>query len=355
MKKIVLTMVLCIITFGVMMAQIKVSGTVTDASGKEVSGVLVTEKGTKNGTVTNLQGKYELELPNENAVLEFLMIGVDRIEKACKGKTQLDVQLREVIDENDTSSQTSTIILYDKFGKKISEKKEITLIKEKLNFSDFMSESEFNELAPNTYFYLIKKGKEQETGYLIKEKEGKYTKGGKIQDITYKWALIKRKLRNKKIYLDIDGNKTLLKDGIEINGAKIELNNKYLKINGAIPYKKRASIWFGNKEFHIDGTRNTDICNKMKILSNGEKEENLVFTEEKETPSIFIVDKNGEKDNSILYIIDGEPISNEKMIKEIASDSIEQISVLKGETAIAVYGERGKNGVVIITTKKNKE
>ncbi len=60
---------------------------------------------------------------------------------------------------------------------------------------------------------------------------------------------------------------------MEISGAKIELNKKNLKIDGDIPYKKKASIWFGNKEFHIDGTRNTAICNKMKILSVGEEEE----------------------------------------------------------------------------------
>ncbi len=73
-------------------------------------------------------------------------------------------------------------------------------------------------------------------------------------------------------------------------------------------------------------------------------------------PTVVFVDKrNNNKLNSVLYVVDGVPVSNKKVIKEISPDSIKQISVLKGETATAIYGERGKNGVVIITTKKDKK
>ena len=40
---------------------------------------------------------------------------------------------------------------------------------------------------------------------------------------------------------------------------------------------------------------------------------------------------------------------------ELTSNDIEDISVFKGDSAIALYGARGKNGVVVITTKKGLE
>ena len=52
-----------------------------------------------------------------------------------------------------------------------------------------------------------------------------------------------------------------------------------------------------------------------------------------------------------LYIIDGKR-SVMDGLSQIAPSSIESISVLKDEEAIAKYGEDGKNGVVIITLKK---
>ena len=52
-----------------------------------------------------------------------------------------------------------------------------------------------------------------------------------------------------------------------------------------------------------------------------------------------------------LYIIDGVD-AKESVIENLSLDNIESISVLKGENAIARYGERGRNGVIVITTKK---
>ena len=43
----------------------------------------------------------------------------------------------------------------------------------------------------------------------------------------------------------------------------------------------------------------------------------------------------------------------EKQMKNIATDDIESISVLKDKSATELYGEKGKNGVVIIHLKEN--
>jgi TonB-linked SusC/RagA family outer membrane protein len=53
-----------------------------------------------------------------------------------------------------------------------------------------------------------------------------------------------------------------------------------------------------------------------------------------------------------LYIVDGAPY--EASIATINPQDIESISVLKDASASAIYGARGANGVIIITTKKAK-
>ena len=55
-----------------------------------------------------------------------------------------------------------------------------------------------------------------------------------------------------------------------------------------------------------------------------------------------------------LIVIDGVPYANMTM-RDIVADDIESISVLKGATASALYGNRGASGAVMITTKNGAE
>lgn len=57
----------------------------------------------------------------------------------------------------------------------------------------------------------------------------------------------------------------------------------------------------------------------------------------------------GNAEGKPLFIVDGTPVSD---IKHIPADNIESISVLKDESSTRIYGEEGKNGVIIITTKE---
>ena len=49
-----------------------------------------------------------------------------------------------------------------------------------------------------------------------------------------------------------------------------------------------------------------------------------------------------------LYLVDGSPVDN---INDISPDMIKSIEILKDASATAIYGSRGANGVVIVTTK----
>jgi len=57
--------------------------------------------------------------------------------------------------------------------------------------------------------------------------------------------------------------------------------------------------------------------------------------------------------NEPLYILDGKPIDAEEM-KSINPNTIESINVLKDASATAIYGLKGVNGVIIITSKVGK-
>ncbi|MDR1667896.1 MAG: TonB-dependent receptor [Bacteroidales bacterium] len=57
--------------------------------------------------------------------------------------------------------------------------------------------------------------------------------------------------------------------------------------------------------------------------------------------------------NEPLYIIDGFPI--EDGLKEIEAGDIESIDILKDASSTAIYGARGANGVVLVTTKSGKK
>lgn len=60
------------------------------------------------------------------------------------------------------------------------------------------------------------------------------------------------------------------------------------------------------------------------------------------------------QDNSPLYVIDGFPVEDASLASTINPSDIESLDILKDASATAIYGARGANGVVIITTKKGK-
>jgi len=73
---------------------IKVSGTITDAeTGEALPGVTVLEKGTTNGTITDMNGQYVFNASSEDATLVFSFVGYAPQEATLQGRTVLDVSL----------------------------------------------------------------------------------------------------------------------------------------------------------------------------------------------------------------------------------------------------------------------
>lgn len=70
-----------------------VNGVVADDKGVVMPGVSVVEKGTTNGTVTNVDGKYAIRLKTDKAVLVFSFIGFESREEQVGARTQINVSM----------------------------------------------------------------------------------------------------------------------------------------------------------------------------------------------------------------------------------------------------------------------
>lgn len=104
-----------------------------------------------------------------------------------------------------------------------------------------------------------------------------------------------------------------------------------------------------------------------KIMQDGNRSVDMTTTSDEKLVTFTIHDKiplsskpynpksetpkynmNGAMDNA-LWVIDGITTTDKSSLKP---EEIESISVLKDASAVATYGEKGRNGVIIITTKK---
>jgi TonB-linked SusC/RagA family outer membrane protein len=80
----------------VLLAQVKISGTVTDKKNTtSIPGVVVREKGTSQGTTTNEKGQYSLELRSANPVIIVSFVGYQSQEIKVGNKTDIDISLIE--------------------------------------------------------------------------------------------------------------------------------------------------------------------------------------------------------------------------------------------------------------------
>lgn len=74
---------------------ITVTGTVSDQAGQPLPGVNVVEKGTTNGTTTDVSGKFSLNVQGENSVLVFSFIGYATQEMPVGNRTDFSISLAE--------------------------------------------------------------------------------------------------------------------------------------------------------------------------------------------------------------------------------------------------------------------
>lgn len=206
-------------------AQVLVSGTIRDESGSELPGAAIYVKGTNQGTVTDLNGNFKLEVPKD-AVLTITFLGFESQEVVLGGRTRIDINLKE------ESSLLDEIVVV---GYGAVKKRDLT---------------------------------------------------GSVASVT-------------------------------------------------------------NEDFNIGSISSTEQ------LLQGRAAGVQVSTQSSEPGGNFIIRIRGnnsiQNSNQPIFVVDGFPVDN--LSNSIDPSNIESIEILKDASATAIYGTRGANGVVIITTK----
>jgi len=206
-----------------------IQGTVKDAMGLTLPGVNIIEKGTKNSTTSDFDGKYTIKLTKQGAVLSFSFVGFKTKEVATAGRTKLDVALA---DDSNTLNEVVVV------GYGTVKKADLT---------------------------------------------------GAVSSIT----------------------------GTDLK--KVPIANVAEALTGRLA---------GVQVTSAEGSPDSDI--KIRIRGGGSL----------------------TQDASPLIIVDGFPVNS---LNDISSSDIESLTVLKDASSTAIYGSRGANGVIIVTTKKGKD
>lgn len=215
-----------------MMAQAQgkaVTGTVTDQTGEAVIGATVMVKGTAIGTATDIDGKYQLQNVAADAKLEFRYVGYTPITVDVKGRSVIDVVMKE-----DAANLDELVVV----GYGVQRKADLTGATTNVS-------------------------------------------GKQLTEMPVKNAV----------------------EGMQGKAAGVDISSS----------QRPGEIG----DINIRGVRSLNAS------------------------------------NSPLYVVDGMIIQNGG-IENINPQDIESIDVLKDASATAIYGSRGANGVVLVTTKKGQ-
>jgi TonB-linked SusC/RagA family outer membrane protein len=208
---------------------VTIGGIVKDATNIPIPGVNVIEKGTKNGTVTDFDGKFSLRVSGSNSVLVFSYLG------------------------------------YESFSKTVGQAKSVNVVLKDSN-------SKLNEVVV--------------IGYGTSRKS-------------------------------------------DLTGSVVSIGGEDLKkLSIASVAEALTGRLAGVQVTSSEGSPDSEI--KIRIRGGGSL----------------------TQDSSPLIIVDGFPVNS---MSDISPSDIANITVLKDASSTAIYGSRGANGVIIVTTKTGKD
>jgi len=103
----------------------------------------------------------------------------------------------------------------------------------------------------------------------------------------------------------------------------------------------------GYKTYILPPLLSSNLALRVKMVKDPEYKEEIKVIEQKGDTTATV----NVKPNDVLVVIDGVE-GDRKLLEQINVTDIASLTVLKGLSATKVYGRKGKNGVIVITTKK---
>ena len=224
-----------------------VTGVVRGSDKKVLPGVNVFQKGTTNGTSSNVNGEFSISVP-EDAILVFSFIGLQNFETPVAGKQVFEIQMKsDVIELEEVIA----------VGYQTVHKRDVTAAITSIKGTEL-------EHIPMTSISTI----------LATQTAGLQT--------------------------------------ISLSGAPGSRGSVIIRGNTSISGSINANTAFSNPLYVVDGVQTS------------------------------------------LVDLAGPSASNLDFLSGLNPNDIESIDILKDASAAAIYGSRGANGVIIITTKKGK-
>ena len=330
----------------------KVSGTVLAADTKiPVMGASVIIRGTTNGTLTDLDGKFTLTGLKKDDVIQVSFVGFQTRSVIVKDESPLTILL------DDAVQNLEGMVVYAPTQK--SEKDEVVV------FDMPMEEVKQKEVKDEPIFQVVEEmpkfpgGMAEAMTFLAK-------------NINYPVAAQQAKIEGRVIVQFVVERDGSVSDVKVMRGVSPELDAEAIRVVSMmpkwIPGKQRGKAVAVKYTMPIMFRLQTPASEKeknsspivMEVEEGASKESvdgmmNLVRpnSQKEDAPVIRI---NGTEDKLPLVVVDGEVKGNGTAhLSKVSVDQIESISVLKGATAEAEYGDKAKDGAIIITTKKNKK
>ncbi|CDD33061.1 putative uncharacterized protein [Bacteroides sp. CAG:714] len=298
---------------------------VTDQSGSPIVGASVLIVNSTSGTLTDLEGNFTLKVGDDQRI-SVSYIGMKSVELSVK--ECLEKQIKEVRLTSDADSGPQLTVV-----------------------SQSSESASQNAPQHNT----TSEPQNTEEVFMVVENMPEFPGGLNAclkflaDHVAYPKEAAEKKIQGRVIVQFV-----VMKDGSIANARVIRsvdplLDAEALRVIGLMP-KWKPGTQRGqavNVKFTMPITFRLDkdstdmqpaLVGKVIEISGATKENNqkaFHFPDGKETP---------------LVVVDGEEISVSSLEK-LSSDTFESINVFKGETAINRFGEKGKNGVLLITTK----
>lgn len=139
---------------------------------------------------------------------------------------------------------------------------------------------------------------------------------------------------------------------IVLNATASELNEVVVIGYGTV---KRRDLTGAVSSVSGESIASAPVANASQALAGKLPGVNVVSQDGRPDAAISIRVRGGgsiSQSNEPLFIVDGFPVGS---INDIPSNLIESIDVLKDASSTAIYGARGANGVIIVTTKSGKD
>lgn len=183
------------------------------------------------------------------------------------------------------------------------------------------------------------------------------TGNGTVTDIDGNFSL-QLKGKSKKVSISYIGMKTQIREASS-SPMNIKLEDEATSLNDVVVIGygtvRKKDLTGSVSSISADAIASVPVANVGEAMTGKLAGVNITTTEGSPDADVKIRVRGGgslSQDNSPLYIVDGFPVSS---ISDIAPSEIETIDVLKDASSTAIYGARGANGVIIITTKSGKE